>query len=386
MPARAAAQAIAAGISRIDAAHEVVLCPIADGGEGTIEAIIESIGGSILSANVTGPLGEMVDSRWAIINDLGIQSADTSNGLPTTAIIEIAEAAGIQLIEAQLRDPTKTTTYGVGELINRALDAGCKTVIAGLGGSATCDGGTGMAQALGATLIMSDNEVLNRPVTGGDLKNIKSINPATMRPEIKNTKFIVACDVTNPLYGPTGSAYVFAPQKGADSNQVILLDEGLRNLAALLADKADPTFAGAGSAGGFGYGFVVFCNAQIKKGIDLVLDTIKFEQIIQDADLIITGEGQIDQQTLDGKAVYGVAKAGKKAGIPVIALVGSVGRNAHMNISPKYGGLLTAYHSLTETGCTIEQAKSEPEKYMAKLAENVIKRYLSKPELLIERH
>jgi len=352
-----AADAIADGVHRVDPSITVDRCPIADGGEGTVETLVAAKGGVIRESRVIGPLGQSVNARWGVI-PRGCKNE-------TTAVIEIAEAAGLHLIPTDQRDPTRTTTYGVGQLILEAIDAECSSILIGLGGSATCDGAIGLAQALGATFEIEDAQALQQPLTGGDLLRIRSINTDTHRiPD----QIHVAVDVTNPLFGPHGSAATYGPQKGATPEQVDQLDRGLRHLATFLPET-DPMFPGAGSAGGLGFGLVAFCHAQTKRGIDLILRMINFNQRLQGNDLVITGEGRLDEQTGSGKAVHGVAEAAQQADIPVIALVGEISSGLHP--------LITEAYELTETGCTPTESRSDPTTHLTNLTEQVIRRWLS---------
>ncbi|NOG53302.1 MAG: glycerate kinase [Planctomycetes bacterium] len=267
--------------------------------------MIEATGGTLHRARVTGPLGMPVTAEWG--------SFEAAGAPVKTAIIEIAAAAGLHLIPMCKRDPTHTTTFGVGQLIGCAVEAGCDPIIIGLGGSATCDGGAGMAQALGCCFTLDGGQVADVPMTGGLLSRVTDVNRSTIAPEYRDgQRLLVACDVDNPLCGPRGSAAVYGPQKGASPEQVTTLDDGLRHLASLMPD-IDHDFPGAGAAGGFGFGFKAFCNARIERGIDLVLQTLNFSARAASADLVITGEGCIDSQTMHGKAVHGVAQAGMRA-------------------------------------------------------------------------
>ncbi len=350
LSARRAAEAIARGVRSACPNATADPCPIADGGEGTVDALVAATGGAFHTHRVTGPLGEPVDAQWGTLGD------------GATAVIEMAAAAGMHLVPHDRRDPTATTTFGVGELIRRALDAGCRRVIVGLGGSATCDGGLGMAQALGANAACG----LARPLTGGDLMQVTAIDLGTRDPRFNKTELVVACDVTNPLVGPDGAAHVYAPQKGATPAQVAQLDAGLAHLAQLLG--VDPMQAGFGAAGGLGFGMVVFAGATMRRGVELVLDAVGFDQRVQQADLVITGEGRLDAQSLNGKATIGVAQRAAQFGVPTIAIAGCAGDGAERCL--QHG--LSRYETLVGAGVTLEQALADAEALLVQRAAAVI--------------
>jgi len=307
-------EAIEAGICAADSRIGCEKVPLADGGEGTVDALVHATGGRFLSAVVEGPLGDPVVAQFGILGD------------EETAVIEMAAASGLLLVPEEQRDPTSTTTYGTGQLIRAALNAGCQRLIVGLGGSATTDGGAGMAQALGVRMLDSAGQEISR-ASGGQLRNIAEIDANNIDPRIAKCTMLVACDVDNPLLGPRGAAAVYGPQKGATSVQVEKLEAGLAHFAKLLERDVGKSVAevpGAGAAGGLGAGLLAFCNAQLQAGIDLVLDVVKLAEKAADAELIITGEGKIDGQTAFGKAPIGALRVGQQLGIPVIAIGGSV--------------------------------------------------------------
>ena len=297
-------EAVERGITRVLPETDVALCPVADGGEGTVKILTKAAHGRILTTTVHGPLMDPVTAQWGLLDN------------SKTAILEMAEAAGLTLIEPEKRDPTKTTSYGVGELIRNALDAGAEHIIIGIGGSATTDGGTGMAEALGVRFPGSDS-----PMSGGRLLDIASVDMSKLDERIRDILFQVALDVSNPLLGPNGAAHVFAPQKGATPAQVELLEKGLSHLAAFLP-QVSPDLTGAGAAGGLGWGLAAFVGAELKSGINLCLDTIGFESLLDGADLVITGEGSFDQQTFQGKVPLGVAQRAAAMNIPTVVLSG----------------------------------------------------------------
>lgn len=287
---------------------EVKAIPIADGGEGTVDTFLEVLGGEAITRQVTGPDYRPVDATYALFGE--------------TAVIEMAAAAGLPLVVEGR--PDITTTFGVGQLILDAIDRGAKKIVLGLGGSATNDGGCGCVCALGAKFFDEKDEEFIP--SGASLHKIERFDLSKI--DLKGVELSVMCDIDNPLYGPQGAAYIFAPQKGADPELVEELDHGLRSLAGLIKrdlaiDVSD--LPGAGAAGGMGAGMVAFLGGSLKPGIDLILDLIDFDELIKDVDLILTGEGKLDEQSVRGKVVAGVARRAKKAAVPVIALVGQVG-------------------------------------------------------------
>ena len=291
---------------------EIISIPVADGGEGSVDCFLSALGGEKITAMVSGPHLEKMESYFGYLPE------------SSTAVIEMASCAGLPLVENQ-KDPLGTTTYGVGELLLEAASHGVTKIILGLGGSCTTDGGCGAAAACG---IKFYDEAGNSFIpTGETLSQIEHIDTSSLDPAIKTVDIVAMCDIENPMYGPEGAAYIFAPQKGATENEVKLLDEGLIHLANVIKQdlRADvATIPGTGAAGAMGAGMVAFFGAQLQMGIETVLDTVHFSEIIKDADLVITGEGKLDSQSLRGKVVIGVAKRAQDAGIPVISLVGGV--------------------------------------------------------------
>ncbi len=299
-------------IKKIDGGIDVVVSPMADGGEGTVETLVESQKGKYIVSNVTGPLGEKVKARIGIIGG-------------NTAIIEMASASGLALIPKEKRNPMETTTYGTGELIKKALDIGCRKVIIGIGGSATNDGGMGMAQALGVKFYDSCSNLLG--FGGRQLLKLKRIDMSNIHPAVSNTEFNVASDVDNPLTGKNGAAYVYSPQKGADKEMVKKLDKGLVNFSKIIKKdlgKDISNLKGAGAAGGLGAGLHAFLGAMLRPGTDIIIEANDLESKIKEVDLVITGEGAMDKQTFFGKSSYGVAMLARKYNIPVITINGSV--------------------------------------------------------------
>ncbi len=296
----------------IDKNIEVVCSPMADGGEGTVETLVESQKGRFIESKVTGPLGKPVRAKFGMIRD-------------DTAVIEMASASGLVLVPEGSRNPMKTTTYGTGELILKALEMGATKMIIGIGGSATNDGGMGMAQALGVKFFDSDGKLLGPG--GKSLQQLAGIDAKGIHPAVSGCKFEIASDVDNPLTGKNGAAYIYAPQKGADKNMVKLLDRGLSNFAHIVLKdlgKDIEEMKGAGAAGGLGAGLVAFLGAELIPGTDILIRTTGLEDKIKDADLVITGEGAMDRQTFFGKSAYGVARLAKKYKKTVITINGSV--------------------------------------------------------------
>ncbi len=359
LTAVSAAEAMARGARQAGPNVLAEVCPVADGGEGTLDALVAAQGATIHHATVTGPLGDPVAARYGI----------TADG--RTAIVELAEASGLMLVPAGRRVPTLTTTYGTGELIRIATERGCDAVILGVGGSATCDGGLGLVQALGARIWDNGGRRIHQQFRGGMLGLVERVEAPPTLPTIR-----VACDVTNPLFGPHGAAFTFGPQKGATPGQVMLLDAGLAHLAAILG--GDPHATGAGAAGGVGYGLATLCGARLERGVDLVLDAIGFSGRCEGADLVLTGEGRLDEQTLDGKAVAGVAAAAHRTGVPTIAIVGSMGPGAEACTDPAENGLLQRAIGLAER-FGHERAVREPATLLEAVARMVVAREMQVP-------
>ncbi|GAB7126896.1 glycerate kinase [Silvimonas sp. JCM 19000] len=311
------AQAIARGWHSAWPETECVLLPVADGGEGTVDALVAATAGRLLRQSVTGPLGECVPAQWGLSGD------------GQTAFIEMASAAGLMLVPPALRDPGSTTTYGVGELIRAALDHGARHIVLGLGGSATNDGGAGMLQALGMRWLDAAGKSL--PFGGLALARLASLDRSGLDPRLATCRFDVACDVDHPLTGPHGASVIFGPQKGATPTQVKQLDTALSQYARVIEQsigRAVANVPGAGAAGGMGAAALAFLQAQLRPGIALVLQTVDLARHLADADLVITGEGHLDTQTLHGKAPLGVAALARAHGVPVIALAGRVSADA----------------------------------------------------------
>ncbi len=336
-----AGKAIEEGIKRVDQSVKVVVKPLADGGEGTVEALVSGLGGTLYSTEVIGPLGDVITCEYGILEER------------KTAIIEMSAAAGITLVPDSLRNPMHTTTYGVGQLIKDAIKKGCRKFIIGIGGSATNDGGIGMLQALGYELL--DEEGNQVPYGAKGLEKLRNIETANVVPELSECTFQIACDVTNPLCGQNGCSEVYGSQKGADKNMIKEMDEWLQAYAAIIKNKfikADPELPGSGAAGGLGFAFKSVMNATLESGISIILEEIDLEEEIKDADLIVTGEGRLDSQTAMGKAPIGVAELAKEYNKRVIALAGGVTPDSR--ICNEKG--IDAYFPIVRGISTIEEA------------------------------
>ena len=306
------AMAATRGIKTVYPDCEVVAVNVADGGEGTVEAIVDALGGEIIHTTVSDPLGRPIQVRYGIAGK--------------KAIIEMAAASGLPLLQPEERNPWMTSTYGTGEMIMDAIQRGCRQFLVGIGGSATNDAGTGMLQALGFKFFDFNGQEIT-DCRGGRLQDIADLDDSCVPVAVREAEFIVACDVDTPFCGPEGAAPVFAPQKGADAEMVEKLDAGMASFAKVIENKYQINIvpmAGAGAAGGMGGGFHAFLNATLQRGIEMVLDAIRFDQSIEGADLIITGEGKIDFQTAKGKTAAGVLSRAKRQGIPVVAIGGCV--------------------------------------------------------------
>lgn len=312
-----AGNAIKEGILNVIPDADVIVRPLADGGEGTVEALALGMGGSLETVSVTGPLGAPVDCTYGILAE------------SKTAIVEMSGAAGITLVPDELRNPLNTTTYGVGEVLKDAIAKGCRHFIVGIGGSATNDGGIGMLQALGFGMLDKDGNQV--PFGAKGLAEIAEITDENVIPELKECSFRIACDVTNPLCGEKGASAVYGPQKGATPEMVKDMDQWLGAYAELAAKKfakADAKHPGTGAAGGMGFAFLAFLDAVLESGIKIILEETHLEDYVKDADLVVTGEGRLDGQTVYGKAPIGVAKIAKKFDKNVIAFSGAVTKDA----------------------------------------------------------
>lgn len=336
-----AGAAIEQGIKRVYKSADITVKPLADGGEGTVEALVSGMGGKLITVNVTDALGEKVDAVYGMIESKKL------------AVMEMAAAAGITLVEERKRNPKNTTTYGVGEMILDAVKRGCRDFIIGIGGSATNDGGMGMLEAMGVNFYNEDGGKLGP--YGLDMLRVASVDASGMVPELKECTFRIACDVENPLCGPMGAAHVYGPQKGATPQMVEQLDAGLQNYADVIKRQLkldNINVPGSGAAGGLGYAFVTFLQGKLEPGISIILDTVDLEKEIKEADLIITGEGRLDAQTAMGKAPAGVAKLAKKYDKKVIAFCGAATEDAAE--CNKAG--MDAYFPILRCPMTVEEA------------------------------
>jgi glycerate kinase len=341
MSAKNAALAMEKGIKKVFPKAECVIVPMADGGEGTVESMVSMSNGELIKTEVIGPLGKKVIAEYGLL------------GEGHTAVIEMASASGLGLIKLEDRNPLLTTTYGTGQLIKDALDKGVSRFLIGIGGSATNDGGMGMLQALGVSFKDRNGEEL--PFGGGALEQLHSIDMSGLDERIKTAQIDVACDVTNPLIGEDGASAIFGPQKGASPAIVKILDRNLSHFADVIKTQLGPDIAhieGAGAAGGLGAGLMAFLNAELKKGIDLVIEYTGLEERIKGADFVFTGEGSIDGQTLFGKTPYGVAMIAKKYSVPVIAFAGRIGQG----VEPLYDNGFNAIVGILKGVSSLEEA------------------------------
>lgn len=358
MSAALAVDAVKKGFQTVFPDAEYVNLPIADGGEGTVDALIAAIGGKRITRKVQGPLNQWVSATYGLL-DQG-----------QTAVIEMAEASGLMLVAAKDRNPMLTSSYGTGELIKDALARGAKQIILGIGGSATVDGGVGMLQALGCIFYDAQQQVLGQ---GGQvLERITAIDLSGLDPRLKACQIDVACDVDNPLVGERGAAAVFGPQKGATAEMVLLLEKGLNQFAEVIQQTTGKDYrhlAGGGAAGGISVAAAAFMGAKLKSGIDIVIDAVNLEKELIDADLVIVGEGSMDGQTSGGKAPLGIAKVAAKHHVPVIALSGVLGKG----VEALHEEGIDAFFSILPRLCPLEEALSEGATNLQQAAYNVAK-------------
>ncbi|MBW3637950.1 MAG: glycerate kinase [Armatimonadetes bacterium] len=310
-----ACAAMETGARRVFPDAEIIAVPLADGGEGTLEALVDGAGGFFKTARVQNPLGGSIEARWGILPD-------------GKGVIEMAQASGLTLIPSEKRDALRASSYGTGQLIKAALDAGCREILVGIGGSATTDGGAGALTALGVMLRDESDVIL--PPGGASLLNLKGIDLRFSDARIPKAKFTVLSDVSNPLCGPNGAARVYGPQKGATAQDVEILDAALANFAAVAREEVGRDYAnesGAGAAGGMGFGLMAFCGAQVRSGIEVVLEAAQLEAKLRGADFVLTGEGALDAQTFNGKTIAGVCIAAKSQNVPVVGFGGKIDLN-----------------------------------------------------------
>ena len=353
-------KAIEKGIRRVLPKARIEIVPMADGGEGTVQSLVDATGGRIIRKKVVGPMGEPVTARYGMLGD------------GETAVIEMAEASGLPLVPKEERDPLKATTYGTGQLMLDAVKRGAKKIIVGLGGSATNDCGAGMAQALGAKLLDASGRPIEGYAGGGILGKVSGIDVSGMDPAIRKVQVIVACDVDNPLCGRRGASAVFGPQKGATPAQVKQLDANLRHFGKLIKKvlrRDVMNRPGAGAAGGLGAGLLAFTRAKLRRGVDIVIEATELAKHMKGADLVITGEGRVDSQTAFGKTPAGVAKVARKQKIPVVAIGGGLADDAGGVFEHGIDGL----ESATPRDMPLEEAIRNSRRYLADAGERVIR-------------
>ncbi|MDO5517778.1 MAG: glycerate kinase [Clostridium sp.] len=358
MTAKEACQAMEEGIKKADPSIKCIHVPMADGGEGTMQSLVDATGGKVYTAEVVGPLGEKINAQYGILGDGEI------------GILEMASASGIELVPSEKRNPLIATTYGTGELIKACLDKGVKKLLIGIGGSATNDGGAGAVQALGAKLL--DKEGKEIGYGGGELSKLNSIDLSDFDCRLKDVVVEVACDVSNPLCGEKGASHVFGPQKGASSEVVEILDNNLRNYAEIIKKELDKDvldIPGAGAAGGLGAGLMAFLDGNLKRGIEMVIEYSNLEEKVKDADMVWTGEGSIDFQTQYGKTPLGVATVAKKYNKPVIALAGKVGEGVEVLYEKGIDSIFGIMKGIT----SVEEALANGKENVCKTSESIIR-------------
>lgn len=352
-----AASAIEKGIKNVYGNANVVKIPVADGGEGTVDSLVIGMGGTYEAVMVKGPLGEEIEARYGILSG-------------NIAVIEMAAASGLLLVEAGRRNPMLTTTYGTGQLIKAAMDRDCKRIYIGIGGSATNDGGAGMAKALGVSFMDKNGNEL--ALGGGSLNTLDYIEMSGIDTRLKETEIIVMSDVTNPLCGRTGASYVYGPQKGATAEMVELLDNNLCHYGMVIEKQLGldiMNLPGAGAAGGLGAGLMAFCSGELYSGIEKILDITNIDEHLRDADLVITGEGRIDSQSIYGKVPVGVAKRASKYDVPVVAIVGSIGDGA----KAVYSHGITAIMDIVNKPMTLSEAMENAPALIEQAAETMMR-------------
>lgn len=358
LPAAEVAEHVKKGILKANPHADVVKIPMSDGGEGLVNALVEATNGKIITANVKDPLGRSTESFFGLLGD------------GKTAVIEMAAASGIELIDADERDPWITTTYGTGELISSALDLKCNKIIVGIGGSATNDGGAGMAQALGAKLLDKDGQEIG--YGGGELKKLATIDVSGLDERLAQCEIIAACDVTNPLTGEHGASMVYGGQKGGDETVLKALDANLKHYAGIIQKDLDNDVLdvpGSGAAGGLGAGLLAFVNASLISGFEVVKNVVKLESHIAACDWVISGEGQIDSQSFFGKTPMGVAQLARKHHKPVILIAGSIGEG----MDELYEHGVKAVFSIVDKPMALEEALKKAGPLIQRCAENVIR-------------
>lgn len=359
------AKAIGAGVQSALPDARLVLIPLADGGEGTVEAFVTAVGGRVVPAAAIDPLGGRVEAFIGVLDD-------------GTAVVEMAAASGLTLVPDDRRNPMLTTSYGTGELIECALDLGCSKLILGIGGSATNDGGVGMIQALGGSF--KDETGAEVGFGGAELARIRSIDTSNLDPRLQSISITVACDVDNPLTGPRGASAVFGPQKGATPEMVAALDAGLRNLAEVIRRDVGidiETTPGAGAAGGMGATALAFLGAQLKPGIEIVLDAAHFDEKLDGAAVVFTGEGRVDPQTLGGKVINGVLRAARRRGVRVVVLAGGIQPEGYDLLA--HGA--TAMLSIVDRPMTLAEAQERAAELLERAADQAMRLFMMNSEL-----
>ncbi len=352
---------IESGIRKALINPNITCVPLADGGEGFVQSIIDATNGRLIKAKAHDPLMREIDAEYGLLGD------------NETAIIEMSKVSGLELLSSKEKDPWTTTTYGTGELIRDALNRGCKKLIIGIGGSATNDGGAGMIEALGGKLLTTNGEQIDKG--GGSLQKLATIDLANLDKRLSECQVIVACDVTNPLLGKNGASLVFARQKGANSRMINLLEENLSHYANIIQKEIGKDISdipGAGAAGGLGAGLLAFLNAELKPGFDIIRNTLNLDEYIKQADLIFTGEGKVDFQTQFGKTPFGVAQVAKKYNKPVICLAGSIGEGAEI----LYKKGITSIFSIVDKPMSLDEAIANATLLLEETAERVMRLYL----------
>ena len=359
MTAAEICKAIAAGLRSVDPKIEIDECPMADGGEGTVAALVAATGGRLISRRVTGPLPETkVDAVFGMLGDA------------QTAVIEMSEASGLALLKPEDRNPMYTTTFGTGELLNAAIELGAKQIILGIGGSATIDGGIGCAQATGHTILLADGEPVSRtePLTGADVERILLIKRHRGE-KTDGVPILVACDVANPLCGPNGAAEIYGPQKGATPQQIKQLDAALRELSTRMNMTDLAERPGAGAAGGLGFGMMAYFGATLRPGVEIVIEATHLRDRLRGVDLCITGEGRLDAQSCAGKTPVGVARLCRELGVPCIALAGSIGDGAEQVLREG----ITAYFGICDRPMSLAEAMREAPALLESTAANLLR-------------
>ena len=356
LSAEGVAQAIASGLAQVWPDAQLIQCPMADGGEGTVDSVLAACNGQLSHQNVRGPLGAAVEAHWGWLAD------------SRTALIEMAEASGLQLVPPGQRDACKTSTYGTGELIRAALDVGAERIILAIGGSATNDGGAGAMQALGVQLFDAEGQAL--PPGGLALSRLATIDLGQLDPRLAQVRFDIAADVNNPLCGPHGASAIFGPQKGANPEQVQELDAALGHFAdhcASVLPKDVRDEPGSGAAGGLGFAAKAFLGAQFRAGVEVVAELVGLDEAVRGADLVITGEGRFDAQTLRGKTPFGVARIAQRHNVPVIVIAGTLGDGYEQ----MYAHGVAAAFALPSGPMSLEQACSEAPRLLSERAADI---------------